>query len=62
MEEKDHHQSNLPTWGLLRMEDKLWLLAFEFDFVKEEEMMTISLVNSLVGLCFLLLLHASSFG
>lgn len=36
VEEEDHHQSDLPTWGLLRIDDKLWLLASELDFVKEE--------------------------
>lgn len=28
-EDDDHHQSDLATWGLLRMDDKLWLLEEE---------------------------------
>ena len=42
-EEEDHHQSDLPTCGLLRIEDKLWLLAAEaaaaseFDFLRVGE-------------------------
>jgi hypothetical protein len=42
-EEKDHHQSDLLTCGLLRIEDKLWLLVAEvaatsaFDFLSVGE-------------------------
>ena len=42
-EEEDHHQSDLLTCGLLRIEDKLWLLVAEaamasaFDFLSVGE-------------------------
>lgn len=35
-EEGDHQKSDFPAWGLLRMEARLWLLAFENDLDNDE--------------------------
>lgn len=54
VDEEDHQPtqdaSDLPACGLLRIEDKLWLLASELDLAKEEEVVRARVVCLLTGL------------